>query len=235
MTVEALQHSPLGLLPTRAGDGRTMIGHVIVCRAGADGNDAVAVWHFSTEGLRTGAWVVPAARVFADAEAARSLLTRCTPRALLAWDPAEAITTLRALEDAAGAPRTDWAACAVAIPDALAEVADLRAAYTKRVAEEKATKKNIIDLDWPIGLPDPLPDTPDKLQRLARFGRLAAPTAAATEALRVSRLAEWVVQRWRENAVALGRRDYLRATFGQPTVLPPKWETRLADAYASQL
>jgi hypothetical protein len=235
MTIEALQHSPLGLLPTRAGDGRTMIGHVIVCRARADEEDAVAIWHLSTEGLKTGAWVTSAAAAFADAETARSLLTRCTQRALLAWDPAEAITTLRALEEVADAPRTDWGACAVAIPDLLVEVADIRAAYTKRVAEEKATKKNIVDLDWPIDLPDPLPNTAEEFQRLARFAQLVAPTAAAAEALRISRLAEWLVQRWRENAVALGRRDYLRATFGQPTVLPPTWETRLADAYARQL
>ncbi|MBB5801267.1 hypothetical protein F4560_001035 [Saccharothrix ecbatanensis] len=233
MTTEPLEHSSLGLLPTRAGDGRTMIGHVIVCRAGSGQDDAVAIWHLDTEGLKTGAWVKPAATALTEAETARSLLTLCKQKALLAWDPAEAVTTLRALEEVAGVPHTDWSACAVTLPGLLAEVADIRAAYTKRVAEEKATKKKIADLEWVIDLPDPLPATIEHFERLTGFGELIAPTAAATEALRISRLGGWVVQRWRETAVALGR-AYLRATFGQPTVLAPRWEARLADAYISQ-
>ncbi|PSL57859.1 hypothetical protein B0I31_10170 [Saccharothrix carnea] len=44
-------------------------------------------------------------------------------------------------------------------------------------------------------------------------------------------MAGWVVRRWRETAGALGRRDYLRTSFGEPAVLAPPWEKRLADAY----
>lgn len=231
---EALQHSPLGLLSTRAGDGRTMLGHVIVCRAGAGEDDAVAVWDLSTEGMRTGAWVKPASAAFTDADTARGILGLCARKALIAWNPGTAIETLRSLEEVAGVPRTDWGACALAIPELLADIAEARAAYAERVAEEKAGKKNIVDLEWATSLPDPVPDTPERLERFARLGDLSAPSPAATEALRTSRLAGWVVQRWRENAVVLGRRDYLRATFGGPTVLPPRWEARLADAYAHQ-
>ncbi|MEU4768160.1 DUF6218 family protein [Actinosynnema sp. NPDC023794] len=225
------EHGSLGLPPTRAGDGRTMIGHVIVRRAGSGHDDAIAVWHLDTEGSRTGAWVKPTAMALTESGTARSLLNLCRQKALLDWDPAEAVKTLGALEEAAGDTRTDWAACAVTIPELLAEVADIRASYAKRVAEEKATKKNIVDLEWAIDLPDPLPSSVDHLERLAGFGELIAPTEAATEALRISRLGGWVVQRWRETALALGR-TYLRASFGPPTVLAPKWEARLADAHA---
>jgi len=233
MTTKPLEPSSLGLLPTRAGDGRTMVGHVIVCRAGSGQDDTIAIWHLDTEGMRTGAWVKPAATALTEAETARSLLNLCKQKALLAWAPSEAVNTLRALEEVAGVSRTDWSACAVAIPGLLAEVADIRAAYTKRVAEEKAVKKNILDLEWAIDLPTPLPTTIEHFERLTRLRELIAPTAAATEALRIARSGGWVVQRWRETAAALSR-AYLRAAFGQPTVLAPKWEARLADAYISQ-
>ncbi|MFT7837510.1 DUF6218 family protein [Saccharothrix sp. BKS2] len=236
MTTEPLERSSLGslgLLPTRTGDGRTMVGHVIVCRAGSGEDDTIALWHLDTEGLRTGAWVKPAAVALADAGTARSLLGLCERKALLAWGPTGAVTALRALEEVAGVAHTDRGACAVTIPELLAEIAGIRAAFAKRVAEEKAVKKSIVELEWAIDLPDPLPATVEQLERLTGFGELVAPTEAATEALRISRLGGWVVQRWRETAVALGR-AYLRATFGQPTVLAPRWESRLADAYAGR-
>ena len=233
MTTEPLEHSFLGLLPTRAGDGRTMIGHVIVVRAGSGPDDTVAIWHLDTEGTRTGAWVEPAETALTDAGTARTLLTLCKQKALLAWDPVEAIDTLRRLEESAGVPATDWNANALALTDLLAEIADIRAAYTKRVAEEKAVKANIADLKWVIDLPDPLPHTIEDLERFAGTSPLVAPTQAATEALRISRMGGWAVQRWRETAVALGR-PYLRVAFGSPTVLAPEWEARLADAYIGQ-
>ncbi|MBB5954457.1 hypothetical protein FHS29_001027 [Saccharothrix tamanrassetensis] len=207
-----------------------MIGHVVVCRAD-DGT--LAVWHVDTEGLRTAAWVENAEDVFADGEAARRVLLRCRKRGLLVWEPTGAIATLRELEAVAGIPGTDWEARVCAIPDLLAEIERIRAGYQERVAEEQAVKKNVAPLDWQLELPVPPPATPAELQELARFAPLTAPSAAATEALMIGQLCAWVVQRWRETAVVLGRRDYLRAAFGQPTVLPPAWEARLADAFAA--
>ncbi len=233
MVIEAPQHSPLGLLPTRTGDGRTMIGHVVVARAEEpDGQDILAIWQVDTEGLRTGAWVNPAADDLADAEAARKALARCRKRALLAWNPTDAIRTLNELEQVAEAPTTDWHARVCAIPELLAEIGSIRAAYQERIAQEQAVKKNVAPLEWQLAWPDPLPDSPEGLQQVARFAPLEAPTKAATDALLIGRLAAWVVQRWRETAVVLSRRDYLRSTFGQPTVLPPAWEAKLADAFA---
>ncbi|RLK55181.1 DUF6218 family protein [Actinokineospora cianjurensis] len=233
MTTDQLKPGPLGLLSTRAGDGRTMIGHVVVCRAGSGQDDSIAVWHLDTEGTRTGAWVNPAAVALTEPETARLVLSLCKRKAVLAWDLAEVVELLRELEQTAGVASTNWGDCGVTLPVLLSEVAGIRASYAKRVAEEKASKKSIADLEWSIDLPDPLPATVEQLEHLARVGNLVAPTESATEALRISRLGGWIVQRWRETTVALGR-SYLRETFGQPTVLAPMWEARLADAYAYQ-
>ncbi|SER66044.1 DUF6218 family protein [Actinokineospora terrae] len=233
MTTDQLKPGSLGLLSTRAGDGRTMIGHVVVCRAGSGQEESIAIWHLDTEGARTGAWVTPAAEAMTEPETSLRMLSLCKRKAVLAWDLAEAIETLRALEQVADVAPTNWNDCGVTLPELLSEVADTRTSYAKRVAEEKASKKSIADLEWSIDLPDPLPATVEQLEHLARVGNLVAPTESATEALRISRLGGWIVQRWRETTVALGR-PYLRDTFGQPTVLAPTWEARLADAYAYQ-
>lgn len=231
MTTDA-RHDPTSAPLTRAGDGRTMIGHVVVCRGGGPGDvDALAVWHVDTGGARTGAWIVPVAEAFGDPAAARRLLASCRRRAVLAWDPADPIAILRELERTAAAPPEDWAASAVSIPFAPAEVASVRAACEKRVAEEQGRNKDIEDLEWEVALPDPLPGTPEELHRSTRQAVVVAPTRVATAALVTGRLAGWVVRRWRETAGALGRRDYLRAEFGEPTVLAPEWERRVADAY----
>ncbi|MBW4715591.1 hypothetical protein KZQ38_00335 [Saccharothrix sp. SC076] len=198
-----------------------MIGHVVVVRR----ESTLAVWHVDTEGLRTGAWDEPVTD-------ARRVLDRCRKRAVLTWDGDT--TALEELEAAAGVGPTDWAARTCALPDLLAEIGRIRAAYQERIVAEQAVKKNVAPLEWQLGLPDPVPATAAELQELARLDPLPAPTPAATEALLISRLCAWVVQRWRETAVVLGRRDYLRAAFGQPTVLPPGWEAKLADAFAQE-
>lgn len=221
----------LALLANRAGDGRTMLGHVIVSRASQD--DTVAIWHVDTEGTKTWAWAAPAT-VLTDAAEAQRLLAQCKRRAVIAWEPTEALKTLLMLEQTAEVQHTDWSTCAITIPDVMTEISDVRTAYRKRVADEKSTKKNVADLDWPPNLKLPLPGTAEELHDRTGFAPLVAPTAAATEALMLARLVGWLVERWHETAVALARRDYLRATFGKPTVLAPRWESRLADAYANQ-
>ncbi|NUT50454.1 MAG: hypothetical protein HOV94_24575, partial [Saccharothrix sp.] len=83
------RHDPFGVAITRAGDGRAMIGHVVVCRGeGAAGEDAIAVWHVDTGGARTGAWIVPAAEALGEPATARRVLASCRWRAVLAWEPA---------------------------------------------------------------------------------------------------------------------------------------------------
>lgn len=145
-----------GLLPTKAHDGRTMVGHVVVT-PGCDehAEDAVAVW----------------------------------------------------------------------------QVATVRTAFEKHT-NEMASDRDITPIEWPVDLPDHIPSTVEEMWWATRLELpLSSPVTQA--ALTTAALARWTVQRWQETMTALGRRRYLREAFGPQRVLPPAWETRLADAYES--
>jgi uncharacterized protein DUF6218 len=195
-------------------DGRAMIGHVVVCRAAGE----VAVVHVSAEGETTGEWTAPVGE---------PLLEHCAGRALLAWDPAEALAVVREWELAEGRA-VDLVA--ITLPEVLAEVAEARTAYAEVVAEQQAAHLESGDLRWPVTLPDPLPASLEELRRRARFAPPADVPEALAQARLISGLGEWVVRRWQENVVALERRAYLRERFGEPSVLAPRWEARVADA-----
>ncbi|MEO6086917.1 MAG: DUF6218 family protein [Umezawaea sp.] len=206
-----------GLLPARAADGRIMIGHVVVCRAAGE----VAVAHLSVDGVTTGEWVAPVGE---------SLLEHCAGRAFLVWDAAEALAVVREWELAAG--RTGVNLVTVLLPEVLAEVAAARQGYAEVVAAQQAARLESGDLRWPVRLPDPLPVSLEDLRRRARFVVPAGVSEAVAHAQLLCGLGEWVVRRWQENAVALERRECLRARFGEPSLLHPSWEERLADACA---
>lgn len=223
---------PVDPVVTRTHDGRTMIGHVVVCRGQDEhGGDAIAVWQVNAACVNTGAWVVPAATAFGDPSAARTVLGLCAQRALTAWDPAVTMPSLDALEGVAGAAARDWSATAVAVPEILVEIAGVRAAYDKRIAEERQHRKNITQAEWVVDIPDPVPATADGLRE---YARLVRPRGAfvVEEALLTASLLRWCRSRWQENMLVLGRREYLQQHFGQPQLLPPVWEARLADANA---
>jgi len=120
----------------------------------------------------------------------------------------------------------------VTLPDVLAEVAEARAGYADVVAQQQAARLESGDLRWPVTLPDPLPATLEELRRRARFVVPSDVSEAVAQVRLICGLGEWVVRRWQENADALGRREYLRAKFGEPSVLAPRWEELLADACA---
>lgn len=205
-----------GLSATYAADGRAMIGHVVVCRAGGE----VAVAHLGTDGVTTGEWVAPVGE---------SLLEHCAGRALLAWDVAEAVAVVREWQSAAGRAEE---LVPVSLSEVLAEVAGARVAYARVVAEQQAAHQESGDLRWLVTLPEPLPATLEDLRRRARFVVPAGVSDAVARAKLICGLGEWVVRRWQENAAVLGRRAYLRAEFGEPSLLHPSWEERLADACA---
>jgi DNA polymerase III subunit epsilon len=226
--------SQLDAPPTRADDGRTMIGHVIVSRgADEDGVDVIAVWQVNTEGTSTAAWTVPAADALTDADFASGLLDRTAGRALAGWDVRAATELLTDLARVAGRVQRDWAASAVTVPSVLSEIATVRADYAKAVTEERQLKRNVAAVEWEVEVPDPLPLTPDGLRRHAG---LARPPGAPVigEVLLTADLLRWSVARWQETMTVLGRREYLQRTFGRPRQLPPGWEARLADAHAGR-
>jgi hypothetical protein len=221
-----------GPSPTRAHDGRTMIGHVVLCHGHDSTNhESVAVWHVNTDGIGTGAWIVPIILSDPDPAVARRILRLSLQRAVVAWEPAHTIALLTTLREAASVARPDWSDSAVALPDALGEIVLTRSAYEKQTVDEQLVKKHIVPIEWPVDLPDHAPATEDDLWTESRLV-LPETSPVARAALRTTMLARWSVLRWQETMTALGRRIYLKQTFGPPCQLPPHWESRLADAYA---
>lgn len=231
MTTENSAVLTTGAIPTRAADGRTMIGHVIVCQRRDDDNqDAIAVWHVDTEGNNTGAWVMPLRVLNADPVAARTLLQMCLRRAVTAWNPTEALTLLSTLERAARVTSRNWISSALALPDMLGEVGEIRSVFEKRIIDEQQVKKNIVPLEWDVDLPYPIPTAAEDLLKTAQLIQQNT-YPVAQEALLLSSLIRWCIQRWQETLTILKRRDYLQTSVKKFGVLPPRWERHVADAY----
>lgn len=205
-----------------------MIGHFVLHHVVTDHENVVALWHVNPEGVNTGAWIVPAVDAFADATTARRLVDLCADRVLIGWTPSADL--VRKLEAVAGAAPRRWVE--LAIPDALAEISDIRAACEKRVEERRVENKTIVSLDWQIALPNPLPVTEEEMHRYAKFQPPAFAPGAAAGVLLACRLVRWAIQRWQETAVALERRSYLKEEFGEPDVLPPHWARAATEAMA---
>lgn len=205
-----------------------MIGHVVLHHVVTDQEDVVAVWYVDAEGTNTGAWIVPSEEAFSDFTTARRLVDLCADRLLIGWAPT--FDLVHELEAVAGTTPRRWVA--LTIPDALAEINDIRVACKKRTDERRAENKAIAPLEWPIELPDPVPASEEEMHRYAKL-RISsfAPTSAAGVLL-ACRLMRWTVRRWQETAVALERRTYLREEFGTPGVLPPQWLRAGTDAMA---
>ncbi|SDD66170.1 DUF6218 family protein [Actinokineospora iranica] len=217
---------------TRTADGRVMIGHAVVARGpGEDGADSVAVWQIGTHGAQVGTWLLPVAAL--DAERAGKLLAQCEKRAIVAWSADEPLDVLATLERAAGARPREWRL--VLLPDALGEIAEVRARYAAAVKAERAATSTVPSLEWQVGIPDPIPATAEEFRRHARVPRRRDTALVAQEALLTCAMMTWAVHRWQETAGAWSRRDHLRRACPAPGVLPPAWERRLADAYATRL
>jgi Family of unknown function (DUF6218) len=231
MTTELTIESTTGLIPTRAVDGRTMIGHTVVCQGQGDDQDLIAVWHVSTEGINTGAWTLPVSAVYEDPRTARMLLDRCLRHAIVAWEPSIPVALLSTLELAANVGARDWSTSVIALPQLLSEIDEIRSTLEKLVVDEQQSKKNVVALEWAVDLPDPLPADANEFQRFAGLiGSSGCPVVQ--EALQLSNLVRWCIQRWQETLTMARRRACLQQSLEELGVLPPRWESHLADAYA---
>ncbi|HUQ57738.1 DUF6218 family protein [Lentzea sp.] len=201
-----------------------MIGHFVLQSHG----DAVVLWHVNADGVNTGAWIVPADEAFTDPTAARRLVDLCADRLLTGWAPS--LDLVRKLEAVAGTSPRRWVT--MAIPEALAEIGEIRAACEKRVEERRAENASIVPLEWPVDLPDPLPVTEEEMHGYANLQPPAFDPGAAAGVLLTCRLVRWTVRRWQETAVALERRSYLRDEVEAPDVLPPQWLLAMTEAMA---
>lgn len=205
-----------------------MIGHFVLHHVVTDHEDVVALWHVNADGVNTGAWIVPSEEAFADRASARRLVDLCADRLLIGWEPSFGL--VRKLEAAAGTSPRRWVG--LAIPDAVAEISDIRAACEKRVEEQRAENKTIVPLEWQIELSDQLPATEEEMHRHANFRPASFASGAAAGVLLACRLVRWTVLRWQETAIAIERRPYLKGEFGAPGVLPPQWFQAITEAMA---
>lgn len=205
-----------------------MIGHVVLHHVVTQQEDVVALWYVDAEGTNTGAWIVPSEEAFADFATARRLVDLCADRLVIGWAPS--LDLVHKLEGVAGTSPRRWAT--MAIPDALTEISDIRAACEKRVDEQRAENKAIVPLEWPVDVPDPLPATEEEMHRYAKLQASSFAPDSAAGVLLACRLVRWTVRRWQETAVALERRTYLKDEFGAPGVLPPQWLRAGTEAMA---
>jgi hypothetical protein len=219
-----------GPSPTKAHDSRTMIGHVVVCH-GRDENDqdAVAVWHVDATGNNTGAWILEIDLTEPAADSARRILELCLRRAVVAWNPTETLSILARLAKAAEVTMPSWTDTAIALPEAVGHVVTTRLAYEKHT-NDVSVGKQVAPIEWPVDLPEHIPSTFDGMWQAVHLV-LPSTNPVAEQALMTCALVRWTVQRWQETMTTLSRRRHLQDAFGRPRVLPPAWESRLADAY----
>ena len=198
---------------------------VIAVGPGADDAESVAVWHVSSDGAPTGAWVRPQAEVLADADHARRLLPLLEGRAITGASSEVVDDWLERLSGAAelGDRGTWWKGCGFSPVEAFCDVVAWRRTYETTVDAERERNNTVAALTWPHDLPDdPVVSDFAELRKLAG---IASPegTPVVSEALAVARVLSWLVTVWAETEGVKARRHYVRAKHGAAEPLPPTW------------
>lgn len=209
---------------------------VLALGEGDTGEQAVAVWQVSPDGRPTGAWVVPCREAFQDQTAARQLLASVERRALTALDPDTLDDILGRLTTTAGIDAHRWwTGQLFSPPDAFEDLLTRRTEFEATVAAIRQAGRNVAPVTWgrTFATTDH-PKTTRDLQQLASIGNIAA-TPVIAEALKLSRLLQWLVEIWAETEQLKGRRDYVRDKHGEPEALPPTWLTAVTTASATRL
>ena len=215
-----------------------------VLAAGEDafGERAMAVWQVSPEGHPTGSWVVSEQQAFGDPAVARQVLVTIERRALVATVEGtvdEVVARLTAAADitTAGGITTDrwWTAQRFSPTDAFADVLARRAELAATVTEVRESGRTVAPLLWDRTFLST--GRPGTVSELADLAKVAAPAGApvVAEALRLSRLLQWLVGLWTQTEQVKNRRDYLRDKHGDPEALPPGWMTAVQTASATRL
>lgn len=218
--------------PLRTGDGRTMIGHAIIERGhDRDGIDSLAIWHVSTDGLRTGAWVVPSEKAFGDAATAERMLGILLRHAILTCG-GDSLTHVEGIETTAGAQPRPWRQDVVVLPEILAHIAITRTRLEAAVELRRKDNKRILPVAWKANIPQPVPATAAELRSLTQVHVPAVKSPVTHTALELAILTGWAIAQWQETLNVAARRSYLRDVLGPATALPPVWEARLANAFA---
>ena len=110
-----------------------------------------------------------------------------------------------------------------------------RAELAATVTSIRQSGRTVAPLQWDRAFsPDNRPAT---VTELAELADVAAPAGVpvVAEALRLSRLLQWLVGLWAQTEQVKNRRDYLRDKHGDPEALPPSWMTAVQTAAATRL
>lgn len=205
---------------------------VVALGAGVDAVESVAVWHVSSDGAPTGAWVRPQTEVLADGDGARRLLTLLEGRAITGTSLEAVDDWLERLSAVAGSGDRGrwWKACTFSPVEVFHETVARRRAYEATVSAERERNKSLAAVSWPHELSDHtvVMDVAD----LRKLAGIATPdgTPVVSEALAVSRLLNWLVAAWAEVEDVKARRTYVRVEHGAAEPLPPAWLTAVRTA-----
>lgn len=201
-----------------------------------DGVPALALWHVSPEGTATGSWIIAQEQAFGDADSARRLLVGIERRALTAADLAVVGEIAARLTAAAGLAAGEWWPAQRFSPvGAFAEIVERRAAVEAVIAEARAARRTVADLEWTREIPtDERPRTFDELRLLAGIGVADGPPVVSS-VLTVSRVLAWLVTVWTEIEQVKARRSYVRERLGAPEALPPTWAATVSTAAKTRL
>lgn len=198
---------------------------VLVFGIGTEGAESVAIWHVSSEGAPTGAWVRLRADVLAEADHARDLLVLLEGRAITGASSAAVDDWLDRLSAVAGLGGRGrwWKAQTFSPVDAFGEVVARREAYAATVNAERRRNKSVAALTWPHDLPDNAGVT--EFAELRQLAGIACPegTPVVSEALTVARVLSWLAEVWAETEDVKARRSYVRLKHGAAEPLPPAW------------
>lgn len=209
-----------------------------VVAAGVDehGEDALAVWQFSAQGMPTGARVISQQEAFTSPELARLLLSILERRAITAHTPSELVGIIERLSATAGVDVSQWWGKHVfSSLDVFGDVLDRRERYGQTVTAARQGGRNVTDLGWRHDYSvTPLPQDFAALHRLA--GLATSPGApVVSEVLTVCSVLRWLIEVWQETEHVKNRRSYVFDAHGAPEVLPPSWLTAVDYANETRL
>jgi Family of unknown function (DUF6218) len=192
----------------------------------------MAVWHVSSAGMPTGAWLRPEAELLTDADRARRLLDLLERRAITGSSLEVVGDWLEQLSVVAGLGNCGnwWKPNVFSMVEAFQDCVDRRRTYAATVNAERERNKSISDLAWPHDLPEGA--TPADFAGLRALAAIASPEGppVVSEALTIARLLTWLVAVWAETEEVKSRRSYVRARHGAVEPLPPSWMNAVRTA-----
>ncbi|KFZ77079.1 hypothetical protein ED92_38990 [Amycolatopsis sp. MJM2582] len=196
---------------------------VVVVGPGVAGEESVAVWHVSPQGMPVGAWIYQLDRLLVSRDEARRLLTLVERRSIAAVVPGELDEVLDRVTKAAGIEAEKWWTAQLFSPlQCFVDIVGRRVAYDSTVSVAKRELKNVADLEWSRDLSVEQVVGFDDLRSLSKVSAVVGSTVVGSAALTAVGVLRWLVRQWAETE-GVKRRSYVRDAHGEAEPLPPSW------------